>query len=143
MTGARPIRALTADDQVLVRLATEARGRAYAPYSLFSVGAALRTRAGVVYPGCNVESATYGLTLCAERVALLSARSDGETEFEALAVAVAPDQAAIPCGMCRQLLLEICPDVRLLLTMPAGRVREIRASDLLPAIGSVPTGDPR
>lgn len=99
----------------LISLANEARTRAYAPYSHFTVGAALLCGDGSVYIGCNVENASYTPTCCAERVALFSAVTDGKREFEAIAVCggkegEAPIEPCYPCGVCRQALSEFCND---------------------------------
>jgi cytidine deaminase len=105
---------LSASDAAVARLvqaAREARARAIAPYSRFLVGAALETRAGEIILGCNVENATYGLTMCAERVALYKALSDGHREFAGIAVVAATDAPTPPCGACRQLLWEFCGDI--------------------------------
>lgn len=93
----------------LIAAALEARKRACAPYSKFKVGAALLTAAGEIITGANVESASYGLTCCAERVALFKALTDGKTAFAAIAVVARADGGAKPCGACRQLLAEYAP----------------------------------
>jgi len=90
----------------LVTTAREAREKAYAPYSQFKVGAALRTKSGRVFCGCNVENLSYGLTVCAERSAVFAAVAAGETEFEAIAVVADSIQPITPCGACRQVLIE-------------------------------------
>jgi cytidine deaminase len=116
----------------LLLAAQKARRHAYAPYSKFRVGAALLTASGKVYTGANVENASYGLTLCAERVALTKAVSEGHKKFRALAI-VAPSTALSPCGACRQVLAEfgdmlvLCADSR-----DARKVRQHRLSELLP-----------
>ncbi|MEN3010815.1 MAG: cytidine deaminase [Candidatus Bipolaricaulaceae bacterium] len=116
----------------LVRRAVEARARAYAPYSGFAVGAALLAKDGRVFTGCNVENASYGLTVCAERVALFKAVSEGAREFVALAVACGTGPCA-PCGACRQALYEFAPDLLLILADGEGRVwRTARLAELLP-----------
>ena len=99
------------DSDDLVAAARAAREHAVAPYSHFKVGAALRTPAGRIYSGCNVENASYGLTMCAERVALLKALSEGEREFTMVAVVADTDAPTPPCGPCRQLLWEYCGDL--------------------------------
>ena len=111
-------------DMELIKAAREAREVAYAPYSGFQVGSALRARSGRIFTGCNVENSSYGLTLCAERVAVSKAVSEGECEFDSIAVC-APG-APTPCGACRQVLNEFCPDIVIFLVdpqeTPVGRV---------------------
>lgn len=124
----------------LVTLGREARDRAYAPYSEFAVGAALRTKSGKVYSGSNVENASYGLTICAERVAIFKAVSAGEREFEALAVV--SETGAPPCGACRQVLAEFGRDTKVIIA-DLGDSREVHTvGDLLP-IEFTPTLLPR
>ena len=101
------------EEKALIEAAREVRERAHAPYSKFKVGAALFSRDGRIFTGCNVENASYGLTLCAERAALVSAVSGGEREFEALAIC-APGAPA-PCGACRQVLNEFGPELMILM----------------------------
>ena len=119
-------------DRALVSAAVAARQRAYCPYSGFAVGAAVRSRDGQVFWGCNVENASYGLTNCAERVAVQNAVVAGATAMEAIAVA-APLWAT-PCGACRQVLVEFGPAMRLLLVDPQQPelVVELALADLLP-----------
>ena len=120
------------DSERVVAAARAARERAIAPYSGFKVGAALLTRAGRIIGGCNVENASYGLTVCAERVALLKALSDGERDFVLIAVVADTASPTPPCGPCRQLLWEYCGDIPVVLanlTTVAGR-HQMR--DLLP-----------
>ena len=104
-----------ADSDHLVAVAREARERAVAPFSNFKVGAALLAKGGRVYGGCNVENASYGLTICAERVALLKALSEGERVFEMIAVVADTADPTPPCGACRQLLWEYCGDIPVVL----------------------------
>lgn len=118
------------DDRELVQAALEAREKAYAPYSGFRVGAALLTRSGRVYTGVNVENASFGLSVCAERVAAVKAVSEGEREFEAIAVATG--NGVLPCGACRQVLNEFGPNMRVIITDAEGNTRTYRLSDLLP-----------
>lgn len=117
-------------DQELVALATEARKRAYAPYSNYAVGAALLGKSGRVYTGCNVENAVYSLTVCAERTALFKAVSEGERAFDALAVVTA--NGGSPCGSCRQVLAEFGPDLRVLIAIPGKLVAVQTIAELLP-----------
>ena len=116
----------------LARLALEARQRAHAPYSRFKVGAALRARDGEIVTGCNVENASYGLTLCAERVAVFKAISEGIREFDAVAVVADSPRLTPPCGPCRQILWEFCGDVWVHLEDLNGHRRTLRMSKLLP-----------
>jgi cytidine deaminase len=115
----------------LIEAAREARTHAHAPYSNFLVGAALRTSSGRVYSGCNVENASYGLCLCAERVAIFKAVSEGEREFEA--IAVVNETLASPCGACRQVLAEFGLDTKVVVA-DLGEKREVfTVGELLPA----------
>ena len=118
----------------LVRAAARARQRAVAPYSRFQVGAALLTRAGEVVTGANVESASYGLTCCAERVALFHALTSGQRNFTAIAVVARAPGGPMPCGACRQLLAEYAPlAVVWVADSRAPRtIREFSVRDLLP-----------
>jgi len=121
-------------DRALVDLARQARERAYAPYSNFPVGAALLTRSGKVFTGCNVENAAYPLTTCAERTAVTKAVSEGEREFEAIAVVTST--GASPCGACRQILREFGgPDgeLRVIIADTAGNTQTLTIAELLPA----------
>jgi len=103
------------EEAVLVDAARAARRFAVAPYSNFAVGAALETAEGVVVTGCNVENATYGLTVCAERIALFKALSEGHRAFKRVVVVAGTDNPTPPCGACRQLLWEFCGDVEVVL----------------------------
>ena len=116
----------------LVEAARQARERAFAPYSGFRVGAALETVDGRIVAGCNVESASYGLTVCAERVALVKAVSDGITGFRRVAVVTDADELTPPCGACRQLLWEFAPDAEVILANLRGQTAVYRVADLLP-----------
>jgi cytidine deaminase len=116
----------------LVAEARAARDRAIAPYSHFKVGAALRLKDGRTVTGCNVENASYGLTVCAERVALLKALSDGFREFTMIAVVADTDSPTPPCGPCRQLLWEYCGDIPVVLANLQGIVAQHQLSALLP-----------
>jgi cytidine deaminase len=116
----------------LVRVAVEARRNAYAPYSGFAVGAALLAEDGRIFTGCNVENASYGLTVCAERVALFKAVSEGARRFLALAVACG-EGACAPCGACRQVLYEFAPDLLVIMADGEGKSWcRAKLSELLP-----------
>jgi cytidine deaminase len=119
-------------DQTLLDEAKLARENAVAPFSKFKVGAALRTKSGKVFRGCNVENCTYGLTVCAERVALLSALAAGEREFESIVVVTQSDEPSTPCGPCRQLMWEYCGDIDVALTNLTGGRIDYKLSTLFP-----------
>ena len=112
--------------------ALKARLNAHAPYSHFLVGAALEDASGHVYTGCNVENATYGLTLCAERVAVFKAISEGARTFRRIAVAADTAVLTPPCGACRQILWEFCGDIEVVLTNLQGDHETLRLSELFP-----------
>jgi cytidine deaminase len=112
--------------------ALRARDHAHAPYSEFRVGAALEAEDGTVYTGCNIENASYGLTMCAERVALFKAISEGSRRFRRIAVAADTDVLTPPCGSCRQLLWEFCGDAEVVLVNTRGATDTCRMKDLLP-----------
>ena len=119
------------NDNELIECAAAFRRHAYAPYSGFAVGAALRARSGKVYGGVNVENASYPVGICAERAAIAAAVTAGEREFEALAVIADSPAPCAPCGMCRQVLVEI-PIARIILANTAGDVRVLTPAELLP-----------
>jgi cytidine deaminase len=126
-------RAGTANDQALVAAAIEARAFARAQFSGFKVGAALETDAGKIVTGCNVENATYGLTMCAERVALYKALSEGkDLRFTRVAVVADTADPTPPCGSCRQLLWEYCGDIEVVLANLTEVTRRMPLSQLLP-----------
>jgi len=118
------------DYQRLIARAMEARRQAYAPYSDFAVGAALLGKSGRVYTGCNVENASYGLSICAERVAVFKAVSEGERDFEAIAVVT--EKGVTPCGACRQVLMEFGEDIQVVVADAAGEYRVLALRELLP-----------
>ena len=116
----------------LVESAREVRERAFAPYSNFKVGSAVVSRSGKIFTGCNVESASYGLTVCAERVAIWKAVSEGETELDAIAVVADTKKLTPPCGVCRQIIWEFCGDVPVTLANLHGEFETVQMKDLLP-----------
>lgn len=120
------------ESKMLVQLAAEAMENAYAPYSNFRVGAALLTKNGKVYTGCNIENASYGATNCAERTAIFKAVSEGEREFEAIAIIADTDKFAYPCGICRQVMLEFSRDLKLYVSNRNGEYKEYTIDELLP-----------
>jgi cytidine deaminase len=120
------------EDQVLIQAAEQARANAHAPFSNFRVGAALRAKSGRLYTGCNIENASYSLTCCAERVAIFKAVSEGEREFDSLAIVSDTEALTPPCGACRQIIWEFCGDVPVILANLKGRVEHEQAGKLLP-----------
>jgi cytidine deaminase len=128
------------DKQRLVRAAARARERAVAPYSKFKVGAALLTKDGDIISGANVESASYGLTCCAERVALFNALTSGRKNFVAVAVVARAPGGPMPCGACRQLLAEYAPGARVLVadSRALAKIREFPVRELLPLAFVIP-----
>lgn len=116
----------------LVTAALAARKRAHAPYSRFLVGAALEDATGRIHTGCNIENATYGLTMCAERVALYKAVSEGARKFRRIAIAAGTERLTPPCGSCRQLLWEFCGDIDVTLANLAGATETLRMKTLFP-----------
>lgn len=122
----------TIDEGKLVEAARRARDISVAPFSNFKVGAAVETEDGKIYTGCNIESASYGLTVCAERVAIWKALSEGERKFKALAVVTGTDQPTPPCGTCRQIIWEFCKDTTVIIANVKGDAQTVRMSELLP-----------
>ena len=116
----------------LAEAALAAREHAFARFSGFKVGAALEDDSGRIHTGCNVENATYGLTVCAERVAILKALSEGARAFRRICIAADTEVLTPPCGACRQILWEFCGDVELVLVNLAGRSETCRLKDLFP-----------
>ena len=120
------------EDDALVELALSVRERAYAPYRRFHVGAVLRATSGRIHLGVNVENASYPVGCCAERTALGSAVTAGDTTFDLVVVATSAPVAVMPCGMCSQALYEFAPDARVIAVTTSGLRRESRVRDLLP-----------
>ena len=124
--------AVNVNKDALLAAAREARENAVATFSKFRVGAALRAKSGKVYTGCNVENASYGLTICAERVAIFKALSEGERGFDAIAVVTDADKLTPPCGACRQIIWEFCGDADVILGNLKGATEVHRMAALFP-----------
>lgn len=118
--------------QDLIKAASKARENALAPFSNFKVGAAVKTANGKIYTGCNVENASYGLTVCAERVAIWKAISEGEREFANLAVVADTTKLTPPCGACRQIIWEFCGDIPIVMANLQNESETMQISQLLP-----------
>lgn len=116
----------------LIEAAEKARENSYAPYSKFRVGAAVETKAGKIYSGCNIENASYGITVCGERVAVWKALSEGEREFSQIAVVVDTEELTPPCGVCRQIIWEFCGNIPVTLANLSGKSETLMMEDLLP-----------
>ncbi|OPJ56996.1 cytidine deaminase [Alkalithermobacter paradoxus] len=116
----------------LLEIAEKAKENAYVPYSKFHVGAALLTKSGKIYTGCNVECASYGGTNCAERTAIFKAVSEGDKEFEAIAISSDNPGETYPCGICRQVILEFGRDIKVIVGESKGKHTVFTIDDLLP-----------
>ncbi len=116
----------------LIAIAKQSRENAHAPYSNFRVGSALRATSGRVFGGCNVENATYGLSVCAERTAIFKAISEGERSFDAISVVTDTETLTPPCGACRQLIWEFCGDIPVVLANLKGKTETLQMRDLFP-----------
>jgi cytidine deaminase len=116
----------------LIAAALAARENAFAPFSKFKVGAAMEDADGEIHTGCNVENATYGLTVCAERVAVLKAISEGARQFRRIAIAADTEVLTPPCGACRQILWEFCGDIEIVLVNPRGKIETCRLKEIFP-----------
>ena len=116
----------------LITAARKARENAFAPYSKFRVGAALRSNSKKIFTGCNVENSTYGLTACAERVAVWKAISEGARDFDLIAIVADTEKLTPPCGACRQILWEFCGDIEIILANLRGKAETCRLSELFP-----------
>lgn len=123
---------LSLEDDALLAMAREARQHAYAPYSGFHVGAAVRTGSGNVHAGCNIENASFGLTMCAEQVAVARAVSSGERELLAVAISADGTEPAWPCGRCRQILAQFGPEMTVLCDSPGGAPETVSLRELFP-----------
>ena len=116
----------------LIRAARTAQRHAHAPYSRFLVGAAILTRSGTIYTGCNVESSSYGLTLCAERTAIFKAISEGEREFAAIAITANTLEPTPPCGACRQVLMDLAGNIDVIMSGTGKATATVKLKHLLP-----------
>ena len=114
----------------LIEQAIQMRSKAIAPYSKYKVGSAILTVSGKIFGGCNVESSSYGLTCCAERIAIYNAVSNGHTKFSALAIAT--NKGGKPCGACRQVIWDICGEISIYITDASGNINNTTSSELLP-----------
>ena len=132
MAGSDASAAAKASADRLVAAARAAREHAVADFSGFKVGAALETAAGTIITGCNIENASYGLTLCAERVAIFKAVSEGHNSFTRLAVAADTASPTPPCGACRQIIWEFCGDIEVIMANMTSVTASLRMKDLLP-----------
>ncbi len=115
----------------LIKKATQARKRAYVPYSNFQVGAAVLTKDGKIYTGCNIENSSYGLSNCAERTAIFKAISEGEKNFSAIAIIADTDRPCSPCGACRQVIVEFGKDIDVIMSNLKGETLIKKADELL------------
>lgn len=119
-------------DKELIEISISAQEFAYAPYSQFKVGAALLCTDGSVYTGCNIENSTYGATNCAERTAVFKAVSEGKREFSAIAITSSGGELTFPCGICRQVLSEFSPEMRVILSDNDNNIKTFSLSELIP-----------
>jgi cytidine deaminase len=124
--------ALGPGDEELIKVASLARQRAHVPYSKYRVGAAIRTARNKVHVGANVENASYGLTVCAERTAVFAAVNAGDTRLDTIAIVIDGDRLPSPCGACRQVLAEFSPEMRVVLATTGGLRKVTTLRDLLP-----------
>lgn len=120
------------ENKTLIKKAIEAKQYAYVPYSNFQVGAAVMTKSGKIYTGCNIENGSYGATNCAERTALFKAVSEGEREFSAIAIVSSTNDFTPPCGICRQVIAELMPEGKIILANDKGDEQVYTVDDILP-----------
>jgi cytidine deaminase len=125
-------------EKKLIELAKRARKKAYAPLTKYKVGAALETKDGKVFTGCNVESPSFGALCCAERTALFKAISEGARRFKRIAVVTDASPPSPPCGFCRQTLHDLCPGIEVIMANTQGDIKIINLSDLLPLAYKMP-----
>ncbi|HEW91441.1 MAG TPA: cytidine deaminase [Thermotogaceae bacterium] len=119
------------NDELLIKLANEAKENAHVPYSKFRVGAALLTKSGKIYTGCNIENSSFGLSVCAERVAIFKAVSEGEKDFEKIVIVADTDETIRPCGACRQVMAEF-GDFEVIMVSKKGEISRSSVRKLLP-----------
>ena len=119
-------------DAELIRAAFKARSFAYTPYSHFKVGAALLAKNGMVYTGCNIENAAYGATICAERTAIFKAVSEGHRDFDTIVIAGRSNDYCVPCGTCRQVMMEFAPEMTVICLNKKGESKRFALKELLP-----------
>lgn len=119
-------------DKKLIEAAKQARENAFAPFSNFKVGASLLTETGEIFTGCNIENATYGLTICAERTAIFKAISEGKRRFKKICIVADTENLTPPCGACRQIIWEFCGDAEVILSNLQGKIETFRTSELFP-----------
>ena len=119
-------------DQELMDMAKKAAEYAYVPYSKFPVGAALECSDGTIFTGCNVENAAYGATICAERTAMVKAVSEGHRDFDTIVIAGRSEDHCVPCGTCRQVMMEFAPDLTVICLNGKGESKRFALKELLP-----------
>ena len=119
-------------DRQLINLAVQASRNAYVPYSHFAVGAALECRDGTVFTGCNIENAAYGCTICAERTAIFKAVSEGHRDFVRIVIAGKSEDYCVPCGSCRQVMMEFAPELEVICLNGKGEAKHFALKELLP-----------
>ncbi len=120
------------EDKLLIKIAMEAREKSYSPYSKFKVGAAVYTRSGKIFTGCNIESASYSPTICAERVAISKCISEGYKDIEKIAVVGSEKNISFPCGVCRQFILEFGRDIKIICAKNIDSYKTYTISELMP-----------
>lgn len=123
---------MSENDKKLIEFAIKARENAHAPFSNFKVGASLLSETDEIITGCNIENATYGLTLCAERVAIFKAISEGKKKFKKIAVVADTEKLTPPCGACRQIIWEFCGDIEVILANLQGNTKMFQIRELFP-----------
>ncbi len=128
-------------DKELIERAKNAIEKAYSPYSNYSVGAAVRTENGEIFDGCNIENSSYSLTVCAERVALFKAISEGNDKIEEISIVIDDDKLPSPCGACRQVISELAPNAKISLATKDGLYKEYKIEELLPNAFTLNHGD--